>query len=111
MTMSTIPEDNTQASQPAAQEAGVLAKVESFVEGLLHPGTDQPAQQSDPQVTGAEDSKSDESKDADQVTTSEDAKDESPAKREALGKGVTQAGNAMDTMHGKVNSTWPPKAR
>jgi hypothetical protein len=25
--------------------------------------------------------------------------------------GGAQAGNAMDTMHGAVNSTWPPKAR
>ncbi len=25
--------------------------------------------------------------------------------------GARQAGNAMDTMHGKVNATWPPKAR
>jgi hypothetical protein len=25
--------------------------------------------------------------------------------------GGAQAGNAMDTMHGAVNSTWPPKMR
>lgn len=29
----------------------------------------------------------------------------------ALGNGTKQAGNAMDTMHGKVNKTWPPSTR
>lgn len=31
--------------------------------------------------------------------------------RAAFKVGSAQAGNAMDTMHGKVNATWPPKAR
>jgi hypothetical protein len=31
------------------------------------------------------------------------------AKRPAIGP--SQAGNGMDTMHGKVNATWPPKVR
>jgi hypothetical protein len=31
--------------------------------------------------------------------------------RVALGNGAKQAGNAMDTMHGKVNATWPSVTR
>lgn len=31
--------------------------------------------------------------------------------RAAFKVGAGQAGNAMDTMHGSVNHTWPPKAR
>jgi hypothetical protein len=50
---------------------------------------------------------------SERFTTGESASAEAAAQRPALGNGVTQAGNSMDTMHGKVNSTWPPvfKAR
>lgn len=111
--MSTLPEDNAAQAGPIvteqAKETGVLAQVEHFVEGLLHPDAEAKVE-SDAQAGELKDPLHEDSMFGEKFNTGAALAEQTEAfKRPVIG--ASQAGNAMDTMHGKVNSTWPPKAR
>lgn len=111
--MSTLPEDNTAqaGSNVAAQaaEAGVLSQLEHFVEGLVHPGTQAATEQ--PEIPTLTDAAKTEAEKDEPTSNSGAALAEQAEEFRKSFAGKPQAGNAMDTMHGAVNSTWPPKLK